>query len=226
MRRLSSMRLAQPIAILIAGMLIMHATLVLFVPQMKEIFFGFGVTLPGLTQIIIDLSDFMVAFRWLTYSVIGGLAITPFFLPWAIGKIRQASLAEICGSLSLLVQGEIPLPEALTLTSESCRSPRYAQALRRLAEAVKQGRSLNDAARREGGLFRELLPVFQHQPSPAGLAAALRAFGESLTIVFDHDLRILVGLFEAVFVVVNGIFMGIIVIGIFMPLIKLLNELS
>jgi type II secretory pathway component PulF len=237
--------LVYPLLLLAAGLAIGLFILMWPIPAFREIFNDFGVNLPGITIMAIRVSDFVVAASayWpLILTVILLLAAAIYsirylpgraervrlfqYLPLIGSASRYAALSEFCSLLAILVQSRVPLPAALQMTAEAVRDPNLAAGSRELAEQVAHGLPAESAARALSHFPGSVATLFRWQGQPHALARALRSSGE----LFATQARLQSGvvglLLQPVLLFFIVAFVGTIVIALFMPLIKLLNELS
>ncbi len=215
------------------------------VPRFREIFNGFGVELPQITRFAPALGEsvnFLARYWGMALLVLLVLPVCVWAIRWLPGRAARLrlwqripllgtpslmrGLSEFCSFLGLLVVGETPLPEALRLTSGVIDDVNLREGAEQLARRVEDGESIEDAVL--------VLPHF-----PASLANLFRwahrdmAFAEALQTAGDlYASRAQVqagiaGLFLVPWLLlIGGGFLGMLVIALFMPLIKLLNDLS
>jgi len=248
LRSISSLRgritlgMIYPLGLFAVSLVLITFVMVGIVPQFDGIFDGYGIELPGVTQMILDVSAGMVAHGMTALIVLGatilginvGLRMAPptvrrrvlIFLP-GLGSILQAvSMARFTHALAFLTESRLPLSEALTLAGRSAGDALIAQKADAWAIRLERGESLADSARRIGGLPAEMLQSTQWQSDPDFFVRALHSMGE----MYEARARILtymlIALAEPVIVVVTGFFFMWVVIGLFYPLVRLMNYLS
>lgn len=237
--------LVYPLLLLAAGLSVGLFMLIWPIPAFREIFSDFGVSLPGITMMVIQASDFIVAtaayWPWILFVllVLAAAIYSIRYLPGRAERVRlfqylpligsasrYAALSEFCSLLSILVQSRVPLPAALRMTADAVRDPNLAAGSRELAAQVAHGLPAESAARTLSHFPGSIATLFRWQGQPEALARALRSSGE----LFATQARLqsgVVGLLLQpllLFFIVS--FLGTIVIALFMPLIKLLNALS
>jgi general secretion pathway protein F len=136
------------------------------VRQFETIYSDFGIALPMLTQMILEVAR--VVNSAIVPLGIVGLAVLSTWLAARFlltrparrslaGKIpvlgpvwRTTSLAEFSHLLALLLESDIPLPEALRLTGEGTEDAELEASCGRMAAQVESGRPLWDAMKAEG----------------------------------------------------------------------------
>ncbi|MFO0908236.1 MAG: type II secretion system F family protein [Isosphaeraceae bacterium] len=212
------------------------------IPAFEHIFADFGIPLPVMTVAVIQIGRlFAMSWAGLVELAIALVVIAVFtrlltgadqrrgFLSTipVIGQVwRNTSLAEFCHLLALLLESEVPLPEAASLTAEGIGDARIARACRALSLDLKSGRKLSDALARDPvfprGLPRLLSWAEGHQSLPGSLHMAgdmYEARARSQATFAGTVLSVL-----TLVSVVAGI--CLLVVALFLPLITLISRLS
>ena len=159
------------------------------------LFSGFGMPRPTLTMAIAAITSFITQYDiWALpiLAVVGGsgwLLWRSFLSPARRRRIlesvplygpllRFVALAEFCHLTALLVEADIPLPEALNLAGGSVRDPALADTCRRIAASVADGESLTASLRGWTGLPASLGQLLAWGEDNQELAGALRFAGD------------------------------------------------
>ncbi len=242
-RRQMRVALAYPALLIFAAWLLLSFLATWVVPQMRSIFMGFGVQLPGVTVMVLNVSDVMeylgwwflpvaVVAAWAAWHGCDSLGLSQIrdritsYLPLFGEARRSAALGEFCRLLSLLVQHRVPLSEAIRLAASGVRDADLRAACFDLAMRVDSGQSLSEAAAGAGRFPNDLLHLFRWADRDGDFADGLQTASEMLSAksrVQSHTLAVVC---EPVVTVLLGGVVGIAVIALFMPLVKLLNDLS
>jgi type II secretory pathway component PulF len=214
---------------------------IVVVTQFEAIFNDFGIPLPRMTRALLVISR-AIDSAWSSLAILAGALIcivmaARFLLPRAarrslagrlpvLGKVwRSMSLAEFCHLLALLLEGRLPLPEALRLTGEGVENNDIDGACQLMAGQVESGRSLAQAMEERTvfpfGLPRLLRWAENQKSFPevlhmAGLMFEARARSQSafVGVVLNFACVLLV------------FCMVLIVPALFVPLITLIARLS
>lgn len=242
-RRQMRVALAYPVLLAVATWSLLSFLSTWVIPQMRSIFMGFGVELPGLTVLILDISNVMETFgwwflpivvfsAWVAWHACDSLGMSEFRdriasrMPLFGEARRSAALGEFCRLLSLLVQHRVPLPEGIRLAASGVRDADLRAACFDLAMRVDSGQSLSEAAIGTGRFPKDLLHLFQWADRDGDFADGLQTASEMLSAqsrVHSHSMAVICE--PAVAVLLGGV-VGLTVIALFMPLVKLLNDLS
>ncbi|MDG3004022.1 type II secretion system F family protein [Paludisphaera mucosa] len=167
------------LAISLAGVLFVLVDL-LIVGKFEAIFLDFGVPLPTLTRFMLQVSH-AVRLLWpavlaAVLAIVAGWAFVGLILPRAsrnslLGRLpifgplwRFTSWAEFCHLLAMLLEADLPLPEALRLTGSGVENNDVDLACRAMARSVEQGASLSAAM--QGGAVPAPTGPFDHLARP------------------------------------------------------------
>ena len=235
--------LAYPLLLVPAVMLVSSTLLASVVPQFKDIFNDFGVELPGVTVFVIRLSDL------LSPPVLIGLAVAIPLLPllWQVLSLsvgppvwtrfvqalpvigppaKMRGMSEFCSFLGPLVDGGLPLGEALDMTADVLIDPNLKAGTRRLSSRVDEGELMQDAAVRLPHFSAELRNQFRWERRGETFGEMLRQAGRVFAARSHVQFGIVGLIFQPLLLSLIGGFLGLVVVALFMPLIMLLNALS
>ncbi len=227
-------------AMTIAVALLVSAILLIFVvPQFEDVFKGFGADLPAFTQMIVNLSRFMVSYWFpiLIVLVIGAVALTMAFkrslafqhfvdrmvlkVP-VIGQImHNSAIARFSRTLAVTFKAGVPLVEALDTISGATGSSVYQKAVLRIRDDVSVGYPVN-MAMKQVNLFPHMVIQMTAIGEEAGaLDAMLFKVAEYYEQEVNNAVDALASLIEPMIMVVLGVLVGGMVIGMYLPIFKL-----
>jgi len=244
--------LAYPLALLSISLLVMFAALFLVLPQFKSIFDGFGVELPGVTAMMLNLSTWTVLAveNWPVTIVLAVLLPVGawhfvknlfgppawrrflYLIPLVGPTMRYGALAEYCHLLAILIDHGLPLPEALELAGEGVSDWNLREGSYVLSKQVDTGNrpGQGDAVPQ---FPRDILNVMSWDTSRAGSGQsagspgdALRGAGEIYSAHAEVHSRTITAAMEPAAIFLVACLASLLVISMFMPMVKLLNDLS
>ena len=231
--------LAYPLVVIYFATMLCFALLVWLVPMFTGIFEGFQVELPALTGLLIQLSQALI---FLTYPiVIGfvlfGLGLLMFLFGgrWSVAVIdripffgasaRFAAMSEFCSLLAPLVETSVPLPEALQAVASTMQPSRLKSRTQCLADRYDGSFELAEAARAQK-LPREIVHLLRWENRGAAFGEILRSWAELFARMGSGRSSVISAILAPCLMIGIGLFVGLIVIALFLPLLKLLNEIS
>lgn len=192
-RRRVWLALAYP-GLLVVILIALHALFSLFVvPDLGRIFPDFGNETPAFTQVLLALyspgaSLMLIVLAGMALATGVLLAATKGRVDWSqtflyqvpvLGPLwRFQGLASLCRVVGLLLELEIPVPEALRRTAEALREADLRKACRAVADRVERGEGLADALARSRRFPPRMEPLVRWGERTSALPEALRAAAE------------------------------------------------
>ena len=232
-----------PVAVILVATAIVGFIMVYIIPKFKKIFEDFGIELPSITTALIDTSDFILNYwyvillspvvLWLTIKIIkknktGAYIVDKVFLKMPLlGKIlEKATVARTSRTLGTLIASGVPILEGLIIARDTAGNHVFARAFDKIYGAIREGESMSIPLK-EARIVDDMVVNMVDVGEETG---ALDNMLYKVADVYDEEVEVLVegliSLLEPLMVVVLGLIVGFIVIALFMPLIKLLNDLS
>jgi type IV pilus assembly protein PilC len=226
-------------AILVVLMLALVGIIVLrVVPAFSDFYATFDEELPLSTQVIVAVSDTLVANFWILLAVVA-LAVTAAVawfrdparrvvldrvllrLPWVGPVARKFAVAQLARTLSTLLGGGIPLVQAIEIAGRSMTNGHLARELAVVGQQVREGQSFAGALLARG-MFPDVATKMVEVGESTG---ALREMLASLADFYDEEIETDVGRFitiiEPALLVIMGAVVAVIVLALYMPLFEL-----
>ena len=247
LRRAAWVSLAYPI-LLLSAVATLSACLFLFViPVFEQIYADFDSELPGMTKALIHVSilmnsivsvlglgfagvvAFLVATAWITRNTKASWRLR-HRIP-VIGPLwRWSAMAEFYRLLGLLTDRDVPTPLALTLAGDSVADPVLDSASQRVSRQVEAGQALSQALTDQEPFSQQLRPLLAwaeaHQALPDSLDSVGAMYEDRIRQQVIVLREVVPQIALPVVVCLLGGLCAVTIVGLFMPLIKLLNELG
>lgn len=234
-----------PAVVMLFGVGIFAGLCIFVLPQFDQIFHDFQMTLPALTESVLALGRHpleLVALpmgvavfgvfliRWMMQATEAGRHVwaqAVYTLPLVGTLIRSTRLAAFTELLAILVDHDIPLPEAFGLAGAASTCPVMAAAARSVNAGLSGGHSLADVLRGQG-----LVPEWVSWM--AGLGEKRGSLGTTLHQIADMYRRqaemraaVLRSVLPPFMIIVTaGLFVSLFAFALMLPMIKLLEGLS
>ncbi len=224
-----------------------YSVSLIVIPKFKEIFMGFGVELPGLTLIVIGISDFVsqlgvpglfgvvfltTAVTVTFYSMIIWspaaeiLSVVPM-LGTSLRLLMQARVARILG---VLVRNHSSVEDAISVATDASGFREVRRRGKEMSKDLRSGKPVNLVCTGLHGLpLSLLLRISDHGDSEHArqeTAQSFMLFASSLEQASWGHGSILAVAVEILAIMVTAVVVSLLAISMFMPLIKLLNDLS
>ncbi|TXI51411.1 MAG: type II secretion system F family protein [Lysobacter sp.] len=228
-----------PAMVIAVAIVVSAVMLVYVVPQFEDVFKSFGADLPAFTQVIVNLSRFMVANWWIMLlSVIAAAVAFIFFykrslafqhfLDKAILKVpvvgaimHNSAVARFSRTLATTFKAGVPLVEALESVAGATGNSVYEKAVLRIRDDVSVGYQVN-MAMKQVNLFPHMVVQMAAIGEEAGaLDTMLFKVAEFYEQEVSNAVDALASLLEPMIMVVIGVLVGSMVIGMYLPIFKL-----
>lgn len=231
--------LTYPIAVMVVAIILILIMMMFVLPEFKKVYDGMGAEMPGLTQFMMGISDFMVEYGWLV--IIGLIAIVAGLIQWhkhspAMQKrvdalllklpifgniVEKGTIARWARTTATLFTAGVPLVEALDSVAGASGNIIYEEATKGIRNQVNQGSSLTSAMN-----ATELFPNMVVQMASIGeesgaLDDMLNKAAEFYEEEVDNAVATLSSLMEPIIMVVLGSIVGVILVAMYLPLFNL-----
>lgn len=229
-----------PTIVICIAFLITTFLIVRVVPVFGEIFKDFGAKLPGPTQFLIDLSDFVRA-KW--YFLILGIGGSIFGIRAFLHSTRGRQLSDrwklklpvfgplihkICMSrfsrtFAQLIRSGVPILEVLDIVGGSAGNHVVEESIKGVSLDVEKGDNLSVALSKKQIFPPMMLRMVAAGESTGRIDGMLEKMADFWDEEIEAMLDALTSLIEPLLIVFLGVIVGGIVIAMFLPIFKL-NE--
>ena len=228
-----------PAAVVTVAIVVVWVIMIFVIPAFKDVFSSFGASLPAPTQLVIDISDFVVKWWWLAFLVIGGsifgisvmvrrseslrLAFDKLLLKFpVIGDIlEKATIARWSRTLATMFAAGVPLVESLDAVAGAAGNAIYANATKRIQTDVSTGQSLTNSMMSTHLFPNMVLQMVQIGEESGSLDAMLTKIADFYEREVDDAVAALSSLLEPLIIVFLGVIVGGLVVAMYLPIFKL-----
>ncbi|PJD94042.1 MAG: type II secretion system protein F [Legionella sp.] len=228
-----------PIAVLVVAMIVTTGLLIFVVPQFQSLFKGFGADLPAMTQAVVNMSEFMQAYWYYVFGIIGAVVYafiyaknnSPQFaqnidrsllkIP-VIGPIlEKAAIARFTRTLSITFAAGLPLVDALQSVAGATGNIIYAKATDKIKEEVSTGQTMSLAMEHTQLFPNMVIQMISIGEESGALEKMLGKVADFYEAEVDNAVDSLSSLLEPIIMCVLGTLVGGLVIAMYLPIFKL-----
>lgn len=231
-----------PVMVAVFAVAIMLVMMIFIVPIFVKMF-PEGATLPAPTLVVLALSDSIRNqwYVWLAVLVVAGLLLRIVVtnpggeLFWAKVKLRipvfgplmhKATIARFARTLSTLLNGGIPVLQALEAAGEATGNVLIVQAVNHAREKIEEGRSLAQPLE-ESGLFPpmvvQMVAVGEESGSLVMLLQRIADFFEEEVSIMTKGLTAMI---EPLLLVFVGLTVGGMAISLYLPIFTAVTQVG
>lgn len=208
-------------------------------PQFKAIFSAFDAgELPLATRVLINTSDFFVAYWWVILIVCAFIVITFINyiktqtgkLWWDKTKLRipifgdiiyRSLLARFSRTFSMMIGAGVPLINALNIVAEVVDNDWVAEHVKDMRNGVENGESIRQVATRTGLFTPLVLQMIAVGEETGQLEEMLEQVAEFYEEQVDYDLKKLSDAIEPILIVFIGAIVLVLMIAVYLPMWEL-----
>jgi type IV pilus assembly protein PilC len=241
-----------PIVVLCVATMILLGIMVFVVPRFEQVFKDISAgELPALTQTMQKVSTFLVGkgglfpFCGLAYIIIfillmvvvlklvkltaGGKRFfdrTKLVLPLIGTLTRKTIVARFARTFGTLIQSGVPILEALNIVRDSIGNVVLRDAVTRVHDAIREGENIAEPLG-ESGIFDDIVVNMIDVGEETGeLDKMLLKVADTYDEEVDLAVASLVSVLEPALIVFMGVAVGLIVISLFLPLLKIVESIG
>jgi type IV pilus assembly protein PilC len=234
-----------PVVVLTIAVLILSFLLVFIVPKFQKIFTEAlpGQDLPGITLFVIGASHILISYWYLVLGGIAGVVIaykifasTPagavvidrvaLRLPVFGDLLSKTAISRFARTLGTLISSGVPILQALNITRETSGNHVVATAIGRIHDSVKEGESVVGPMEASGVFPPMVTSMVQVGEETGQLPDMLVKVADVYEGEVDNVVTGLTSVLEPIMIVMLAVIVGVIVIALFMPMVKLITGMS
>jgi type II secretory pathway component PulF len=230
--------LIYPTLLVVVAVAVLTTMLLFVLPRFATLFETLDVALPPTTKMLMALSNYLRSFWWtVPLAVLGAVAggrawarspqgrlwidTTMLRLP-AVGPIlKNFAVARIARVLGVLLNGRVPLLEALTLAKTTARNLNYVDLVSRAEDAVTRGGTVSSAFSVGSLVSPSLCEAIKSGEQSGQMGPLLMSIADFLDEDNEVVLKSLTSILEPAILIVLGVLVGFVALSMFMPLFDL-----
>jgi general secretion pathway protein F len=236
-----SSALAYPIILAMVSLLIIIFLLSYVVPKIVEQYRDMGGELPGITQALINVSDFVINYG---VFIAIGVVISVIFIKWLlrnpnrhrkwhkmlltmplIGRVsRGVNSARFAKTLSILNSSSVPLLDALRIAGDVMTNIVLSEAVQDAALKVREGTSLKASLQATGYFPPMMLHMIGSGEASGELDKMLEKAANNQERQFESLMTVITTAMGPLMILIMGGFVLTIVLAILMPIFSM-NQL-
>jgi len=228
-----------PIFVIGVFLVVLIVVLVVVIPQLQDVFAEAGASLPWITKTLMAVGNFLLDWG-VAVIIFLGVAIFFFvrYLKTPEGKIfwqrtilslpivgpinKNVCISRFASSCSALMKGGLPIASSLEISGKITSNVFYEEILKKTAEAVRSGSSISKYLNQFPNYFPPMVTQMISVGEVSGqvdelLLRVADFYGNEV----DQTANNLAEIIQPVLIVISGLFIGIFVAAVLMPIYNL-----
>jgi type IV pilus assembly protein PilC len=227
-----------PVICLCISIVILGVILIFVVPVFEGMFKDFGAALPVLTQMVVNMSNFVKAkFLYMLAGIIAAVILFKKVNSTEKGKkkidalllelpvfgelIKKVAVAKFTRTLGTMLQSGVPILESLRVVGRTAGNKVIETAVFRVADAISEGRPIAEPLE-ETGVFPTMVVQMINVGEAVG---ALDTMLEKIAIFYDQEVdqavENLTAMIEPFMMVFLGGMIGGLVVAMYLPIFQM-----
>ena len=233
-----------PGTILVVSIGVITLLLVKVIPVFKKMFEEFGGALPGPTQVVVDMSEFLQ--KWLVFMLVGIvgaviaflqarqrsprflLATDAFFLKTPVfgSLLRKVAVSRFTRTLGTMISSGVPILDALEICAKTAGNKVIENALFKTRAAISEGRTIAEPLEASNvfpGMVVQMIAVGE---ATGAMDTMLGKIADFYDEEVDAAVTALTALLEPLMMVFLGGTIGGILMAMYLPIFKIAENIK
>lgn len=234
-----------PIVVLVAAIGITAFLLVAVIPKFKQVFNDMlgGAALPGITQAVIDLSEWVqhngltiaiiVAAFIIIKKLIGKTEKGAYFydvlslrMPVTGTLVQRTAVSRVTRTMGTLLASGVPILQTLVIVRDTTGNRVISKAIQNIHDAVKQGEGMTQPLSQCWVFPSMVTSMVEVGEETGALADMLTRIANTYDDEVDNAVAGMTAAIEPALIIVLAFVVGTIVIAMFLPMIKIISSVS
>ncbi|MFH1281474.1 MAG: type II secretion system F family protein [Candidatus Omnitrophota bacterium] len=208
------------------------------IPAFSEIFKSFDVSLPVLTQVLVGISDFLRKYFLLLLLLSGGVIFIIYqYLQTKTGRLNFEKLQfklpllgefflafnieRFSSEMATLLESGVPILYSLEIAGRSVNNLIMADVIRKIKDDVRDGKPMRDSLEYSGFFEPMVIQMVSIGEEIGELPQMFKRINAFYQEYCDTFLTRFISLFEPLVLIFIGGVIGVMVIGMFLPIFEL-----
>lgn len=236
--------LVYPAIILVVIIAVLAFMMIMVVPQVKNLYEDMGEELPGLTQFLVNISDFFAQFWWLVAIVIAAIVGALWYavkktpagrkaadsfkihVPLFGGLFRKLYVSRFARTAEMMLATGVPMLDSVKIAVDATSNVVVEEEYSKSIEIIKGGKPLSESLQ-DRNYMLPLVPQMASIGEESGkidemLGKAAQVYENEL----DEQINAISTMIEPILMVIMAGLIGVVVGGTLLPIYSLVNSVA
>ncbi len=227
-----------PSVVVSAAIIVTGVLLIFVIPTFKELFEDFGAALPLPTQIVINISNFLVSNIVVIIGTVIALAtFLVYFLRTDRGRevlhplalkapvfgdiIRKVAVARFTRTLGTMISSGVPILEALAICARTAGNKVVERDVLRARVSISEGKTMVEPLQESVVFPPMVVQMIGVGEQTGALDAMLQKIADFYEEEVDNAVTAMKQLIEPIMILVLGVLVGGLIVAMYLPIFKL-----
>ncbi|MCX6761798.1 MAG: type II secretion system F family protein [Candidatus Moranbacteria bacterium] len=232
-----------PLIVLVVFFIIAFLVITLIIPKLTVMIKDLGADVPWYTRLLINTGDFMAVYWWAVLLMIAGIIGGIIYylntidgrkewdqiklkLPVVGVMFRYVYITRFSENLAVLLAGGIPIIKSITIVSAVIGNTVYEELFLRTAENVKRGENMSDVLKRSS----LIPPMVSHMIKIGEDSGQIDSVLGHITKFYGQEVELMAKnmstLIEPILMIIIGTGVGLMAVGVLMPIYNIAGQIK
>jgi len=234
-----------PVVISVVSVLAVAALLIFVIPVFSKMFADFGAELPGPTQFVVNMSDFLKTPKKIL-PLVGGIVLaavgfvkyrnTPkgryntdkllLKIPVLGDLAKKSAVAQFSRTLGTLLTSGVSILEALEITAKTSGNMVIREALMSMIGAISEGKTITEPMKATGVFPPMVIQMVAVGEESGGLDQMLVKIADFYDEEVNAAVETLTSVMEPIIIVILAVIMGGTLIAMYLPMFDMISAVG
>jgi type IV pilus assembly protein PilC len=232
-----------PVTVITIAVIVVYVILWKVIPVFASLFEGLGSSLPWLTQMVVNFSEFLGRFSWLIAIVliVSIIGIRQYYKTEAgryqidkmllkspvIGMLlRKIAVARFCRTLGTLLSSGVAILESLDITARTSGNAVIEEAILKVRKEVEEGKTIAEPLARTEQFPPMVCQMISVGEQTGAIDTMLSKIADFYEDEVDAAVEGMLALLEPLIITFLGVTIGIIVTAMYLPMFTLISQIG
>ena len=235
--------LTYPVIVLVMALIAVVGMLIFIVPIFDKMFADFDAELPAPTQFLVLLSNNMI---WIAPLIIVSIVVTSIWwrqnkntdsvrarfdttlikLPVFGPLFKKIAIARFSRTFATMLGAGVPILQSLGIVGETSGNWAVEQALKKVQESVRQGKSISGPLSAESVFPSMVVQMIAVGEDSGSMETMLQKISEFYDAEVEATTKALTSLIEPLMIAFLGVVIGGMIVALYLPIFTIYNEIG
>ena len=237
--------MSYPIAIALLTVIIVFIMMLFVIPIFVDIYDQSGAPLPGITQFLIDISNQLRSLEFYYKAIPSTIGIYFLFkyfssrssvlwwydktllqLPITKDLVTKSCLANFSRTLSSLNSAGVPILESLTIAKKTLKNRVFSRIIDKAYIDIQSGNPMHKALDKESAIPIMFTSMFRIGEETGELSEMITKLADFYEDEVDTSVKSLTSILEPLMIIFVAVFVGIILIAMYLPMFSMMSTVG
>ncbi len=236
--------LVYPAIILVVIIAVLAFMMIMVVPQVENLYADMNKELPGLTKVLVNISNFFGSFWWLVIMMVGGIVASIYFVikhtslgrkaidtfkinvPIFGGLFRKLYVSRFARTCEMMLATGVPMLDSVRISIEAVSNSVVEEEYNKALDVIKGGKPLSEALKERDFMLPLVYQMASIGEESGKIDEMLGKAAQVYETELDEQINNISTMIEPILMVIMAGLIGVVVGGTLLPIYSLVNSVT